>query len=201
MKITEPVPSYVTTTKVLEWEQESPRPEGMHLVATFADACSNRANWLLFFLWCYSKTNGFKDPCCRDWDYGKLGAKYERSIDGARDAFSEFAKFDDTDLMENSEEVEALYADACSWCESEVHKPVPEPQKPVPVPIPVPQPEPTPVPVPVPACGGTGFDWKAILRLVLPFLKAAVLVLGIGLPGWVKILLDIVVRSAENLLS
>jgi hypothetical protein len=203
MQTKEPVPSYVTPAKVLEWTFDTPRPEGVHIVNTFKQECVE-INWLLFYCWCYSRTNGFLDECCKEWDYGKLGEQYESSRDGIRDALSEFLKYDDTDLLENKEEVEKLYFDCCVWCESEVHKPVPEPEKPpVPVPAPVPEPpapipEPTPEPTKPPPQAG-GFDWRALLKIGLPILKGIVAVAGAFLPGWVKIILDIVLKVADNI--
>ena len=193
-----PVPSTVTHGKVLEWTFETPRPEGVHLVTTFELAAAGRANWLLFYCWSYSRTNGFKDPCCKEWDYGKLGSKYDTSGDGARDAFSEFEKYDDTQMMENAEEVEQLYKDCVAWCDGEVHHPpVPEPKPPEP-PVPEPQPEPSEPTKPPPPQEGGGFDWRKLLKVAVPILRGILTVAAAFLPGWVKIVLDIVLRVADN---
>lgn len=191
MKTTEYLPSFVSPTKVLEWTFASPRKEGVHLVGMFSQECSKEYNWLVFYCWCYSLTNGFTDPCCANWDYANLGNKYETSREGIRDAFSEFIKFEDTDVLPNSEEVQGLYLECLKFCEGVVYKPVPETEKP--------KPEPTPEPTPAtePPVGGApvaGFDWKKLKAWLLPILGLLVGLAGPFVPGWAKIALDLLLK-------
>jgi hypothetical protein len=196
-------PACVTWSKVSEYILNTPPSEGVHLVTSFYFPAYQKVNWLLFYCLCYVRTSGFTDPCCKEWDYGKLGEKYETSADGVLDALREFEKYTDTNMLPEEEGMLKLYNACVAYCQTEQHKPVPADPKPIP-PEPIPEPpKPEPQPKPSEPAPATGTSWKTILKIVTPIILAAITAAGIFLPipGWVKILVQTLLDALSSVIG
>jgi hypothetical protein len=208
MKTNVAVPAWVDVMKILDWEGETPLHEGIISIETLRQEAYSLTNWLLFYCWCYARTQGFTNKCMKDWDFGCYGGKYKTCRDGVRDALGEFLKYDDTSLLAEQVEVEKLYNEIEAFCRgviwTEPHplpeKPKPEPKPPEPVPEePKPQ-EPKPEePKPDTPNTGSGFDWKKVAKIALPILGLLAAVGGMFLPGWAKTVLDYLMKILQGL--
>jgi hypothetical protein len=197
------VPEYVDHMKVFEWTEKTPIREGIITIFVLREeATKQQRNWLLFFCWSYARTQGFTNKCMRNWDYGNFGGVYKTSREGVRDALSEFIKYEDTEAMAEQVEMEKLYKEICLFCQgviwTEPH-PLPEPEKPKPEPLPPPsQPDPAPDPEkPQPEKpGGSAFPWgKLLIPAVIALLTAGTLFV----PGWAKVIIDVVIKLLSGL--
>lgn len=200
------VPEYVDHMKVFEWTEKTPIREGIITIFVLREeATKQQRNWLLFFCWCYARTQGFTNKCMRNWDYGNFGGVYKTSREGVRDALSEFIKYEETEAMAEQVEMEKLYKEIGLFCQgviwTEPH-PLPEPEKPKPEPLPPPpsQPEPEkPKPEPEkPSEPGSGsaFPWG---KLLIPALIALLTAATLFVPGWAKVVIDVVIKLLSGL--
>ena len=209
-----PVPKTMTWQKVSEWIQATPANEGVHLVSTFwmmAEAL--KINPLLFYVWCYVRTSGFRDKCWyQNWDAANLGGKFKTSTDGIKDALSEFLKYDDTSQFTEEDQMLSLYNECVKFGDGIVYDeptplPVPPPA-PVPVPVPVPNPFPDmPVPPQLPPAeepqeppSSGGFNYKKILSWlgVIGGIAGAVIVF-VPLPPGVKTVVMLIISALKGL--
>jgi hypothetical protein len=143
----------------------------------------------------------------RNWDYGNFGGVYKTSREGVRDALSEFIKYEDTQAMAEQVEIEKLYKEISLFCEgiiwNEPH-PLPEPQKPEPKPEPLPPPPSKPDPAPdpekpipeKPKPEPKPFPWG---RLIIPGIIAVLTAATWFVPGWAKVMIDMVVKILTGL--
>lgn len=111
MKFSEPVPSNINTTVMLDWEAYSPTNEGIVPLYYLMEIAKPKTNWLLFYAWCYVRTNAFRNSGMMHWDFGNLGNQYASSRDGIRDALNEYLKMNCTEQMpiKEKEGVESIY--------------------------------------------------------------------------------------------
>jgi hypothetical protein len=197
------VPDYIDHMKVFEWTEQTPIREGIITIFVLREeATKQQRNWLLFFCWCYARTQGFTNKCMRNWDYGNFGGVYKTSREGVRDALSEFIKYEETEAMAEQVEIEKLYKEISLFCQgviwTEPH-PLPEPEKPKPEPLPPPpsQPEPKPEPEkPSDPGSGSAFPWgKLLIPAVIALLTAGTLFV----PGWAKVIIDVLIRLLSGL--
>lgn len=201
MKTKGECPKWVEPMKVFEWEQKSPFREGIISIQILFQEASKHCNWLVFYCWCYARTQGFTNKCMQDWDFGNFGGKYKTSRDGIRDALSEFIKFDDTNMLSEQAEVEKLYNEIEAFCRGVIYTephPLPEPPKPEP-PKPQPQPEPDEPKPDEPSKPGSSFDWKKWLKILGPILAGVLTLGGLFLPGWAKTVLDILIKLISGI--
>ncbi len=200
MKTNLEVPAWVDGMKVLDWEGQSPVREGIISIEVLKQEASKYCNWLLFYCWCYARTQGFTNKCMKNWDFGNFGGNFKTSRDGAKDALSEFIKFEDTSMLEEQAEVEKLYNEIEAFCRGVVWtdpKPLPKPD-PIPVP-PVPEkPKPEPEPAPEDPSSQAPFDWKKWLKILGPILATVLTLGGLFLPGWAKVILDMLIKIIGN---
>lgn len=192
------VSSYVDPAKVLEWEFKTPENEGIiSIQQMYEEANSIKYNWLLFYAWCYVRTGFFRSAGMKNWDYGNLGFAYKSSRDGIKDALSEFIKHEDTSTMPEKEDVERIYLFIDSFCMDLVWKePKPLP-KPDPAPVPKPE-EPKPEePKPEEPTGTQkSFPW---LKILVPLIAGGLAIASLFVPGWAKILLDVILKIVNGL--
>lgn len=191
MQLRGKAPAHVDPMKVFEWEQVSAFREGIISVTVLAEEATKAGfNWLLFYCWCYARTQGFTNRCMRDWDLANFGGRYKTFRDGVKDALSEFLKYTDTEMLAEEKEVLKLYAEVEAFCRGVVWtEPAPLPvPTPVPVPVPVPTPAPVPVPAPAPEGPPAGKPFWQSWKVLLGALSAAVAVASMFLPipGWVS---------------
>jgi hypothetical protein len=205
MKTDSIVPEFVDHMKVFEWTEKTPLREGIISIFTmYEEAKKQKKNWLLFFCWCYARTQGFTNKCMRNWDYGNFGGIFKTNREGVRDALSEYIKYDDTSLMSEQIEVEKLYGEILAFCQGVVWtppKPLPEPEKPKPEPLPPPPPatepeKPTPEKPPEAPGSGSAFPW---VKVLIPVLLALSAVGSLFLPGWAKLIIDVFVKILSGL--
>jgi hypothetical protein len=199
MLVTEELPKEVTYSKVSDWVTFTPFNEGIHLVTSFFSQADRRCNALLFYCYCYVRTGGFRNPCWyNNWDAANVGSKYATSKDGIQDALSIFLSFEETSLIQEEDEVLKLYGEVVAYCKGIVYtEPTPLPDLPVPTPPPAPVPEPVPQPEPIPTPENkTSFKW---LQWVLPILGVAATAASVFLPGWAKVVIDIVMKLLTGL--
>jgi len=208
MKTNVTVPAWVDGMKVLDWEGETPLHEGIISIEVLRQEATKHCNWLLFYCWCYARTQGFTNKCMKKWDFGCFGGEYKTSRDGVRDALSEFIKYEDTAMLAEQAEVEKLYNEIEAFCRgviwTEPHplpeKPKPEPKPPEPVPEEPKPHEPKPEePKPDTPNTGSGLDWKKIAKIALPILGLLAAVGGMFLPGWAKTVLDYLMKILQGL--
>ncbi len=204
MKTKGKVPEWVDNMKVFEWEQETPLHEGIISIQQMCDEASKYCNWLMFYSYCYARTQGFTNKCMKNWDYANFGGVFKTSRDGIKDALSEFVKFEDTQEIAEQTEIEKIYNDVEAFCrgvvwtEPDPLPPLPEPQKP-PTPPPVePKPE-EPKPQDPPSDPGTPFDWKKWVKIILPILGVAATIGGFFMPGWAKTILQMLIEVLKGL--
>jgi hypothetical protein len=207
MKINEVLPSHVDIYKVLEWETSSETTEGIISIETVRQECEKRCNWLLFYAWCYSRTQGFTNKCMKNWDFGCFGGQFKTCREGVKDALSEFIKYEGTEQLAEQVEVEKLYAEIEAFCRGVIWTdpdPLP-PQQPAPAPLPEPeQPQ-----EPTQENGAssekkepqTPTNWKKIAKIVLPILGLLATFGGVFLPGWAKIAIDSVMKIIEGIIQ
>lgn len=201
MKVTEKLPDYVTRQKVIDWIDSTSFYEGIHLVTQFCVAAEKHCNWVLFYSFCYAKTNGFRHPCWDNWDAANFGEKYASSEDGIRDALTVFLAFDDTSLIDVETEMLRVYNDILQFAQGVIYKPVPpipepkkeEPQKPIPEPSDPNKEEPIPT---QPTPPEKGANWLKWIALIVPAIAG---VAALFLPGWAKTLLDLIVALFSNI--
>jgi hypothetical protein len=190
-----PVPKTMTWQKVSEWIQATPAKEGVHLVSTFwmmAEAL--KINPLLFYVWCYSRTNGFRDKCwCQNWDAANLGGKFKTSTDGIKDALSEFLKYDDTSQFTEEDQMLSLYNECVKFGDGIVY------DEPNPLPVP-PQLPPAEEPKPQEPPSSGGFNYKKILSWlgVIGGIAGAVIVF-VPLPPGVKTVVMLIINALKGL--
>jgi hypothetical protein len=201
MKINEPVPSIVDISKMLNWEEASPLKEGIMSIETIRQECKGYCNFVLFYCWCYARTQGFTNKCMKNWDFGNFGGMFKTSRDGIKDALSEFLRYEDTSLLAEQAEVEKLYKeiiDFCGgivWTEPDIPvppKPEPKPEEPKP-PVP-PKPE---EPKPEEPKAPFNWAWAKWAAVALGVVSGTV---GIFLPKYVTVIIDFIAK-ALNLLS
>jgi hypothetical protein len=201
MKTNLEVPAWVDGMKVLDWEGQSPVREGIISIEVLRQESSKYCNWLLFYCWCYARTQGFTNKCMKNWDFGNFGGNFKTSRDGVKDALSEFIKFDDTALLEEQTEVEKLYAEIEAFCRGVIYtepKPLPVPE-PTPVPPQPEKPKPEPEPTPEdPSQPQAPFGWKKWLKILGPILAGVLTLGGLFLPGWAKTVLDILIKLINS---
>ena len=202
MKTNVPVPAWVDVMKVLDWEGVTPLHEGIISIETLRQEANAITNWLLFYAWCYARTQGFTNKCMKNWDFGCYGGKYKTCREGVKDALSEFIKYDDTALLAEQVEVEKLYNEIEAFCRGVIWtEPHPLPEKPKPEPLPEPKPEePQPEePKPYVPSTGSSFDWKKVAKIALPILGLLGTFGGLFLPGWAKVALDFVMKILQGI--
>lgn len=205
MKTTLPVPASVDPMKVLEWTESTSFDEGYVINNYFKEVSARYCNWLMFYCWCYARTQGFTNKCMKNWDFGNFGGKFKTSREGVIDALSEFLKYPETESLAEQKEVEKLYKEICDFCAGIIYTPPQELPKPKPEPIPEPVPEPKPEPQPKPEEPkpnepGKKFDWS-FLKWLLPALGALATVGSLFLPGWAKTLIDVILKVLSGLSS
>jgi hypothetical protein len=153
MKTDTPVPSQVNALVIQDWHATTIRPEGVHLITTLIEeAAPHKVSWLLCYLWAAVRTEFFTAQCYRaHLDVANLGGHYYSYRASVRDACEEFAKFEDTSMLQEEDrilaELKSLMTHAMSV--NPGGEPLPEPPRTVPVPMPLP-PLPTPAPAPEP---------------------------------------------------
>lgn len=205
MKTNSEVPKWVDASKVLDWEGTTPIHEGIISIQQMIEESKKLCNWLLFYCWCYARTNGFTNKCMHDWDYGNFGGKYKTSRDGVKDALSEFIKYDDTAMLAEQAEVEKLYNTIEAYCRGVIWNdphPLPEPPKPEPKPpeLPKPEPKPDPQPEPKPTEPKKPFPWLTIAKILVPIIGAVLTLGGLFLPGWAKTILDVILHILKSMI-
>ena len=138
MKISEKVPEYINTARIVDWEQSTPEPKGMIPIYLLMSTVKEGHNWLLLYSWCYIRTNGFRHQCMSNWDYARTNLRYETARAGIRAAYQVFQKVDDTTVLEEGKQTDELYRQICLFCEKAVYAIVeeapeakPQPQKPL----------------------------------------------------------------------
>jgi hypothetical protein len=204
MKTNLEVPAWVDGLKVLDWEGQTPLREGIISIEVLKQEASKYCNWLVFYCWCYARTQGFTNKCMKNWDFGNFGGNFKTSRDGVKDALSEFIKFEDTALLEEQAEVEKLYAEIEAFCRGVIYtepKPLPKPEpEPIPVPPQPEKPKPDTEPSPSePSQPGAPSDWKKWLKILGPILAGVLTLGGLFLPGWAKVVLDILVKLINGI--
>jgi hypothetical protein len=136
MKIKGKVPEYITARKVYEWNEETTLREQV-FPEEFEEIVEKYCNWLLFYSWCYAKTQGFTNKCMKNWDVSNFGGKFKTLHDGIVDALSEFLKYESTEMLAEQKEVEKIYAEIDSFCKGVVYN-EPNPLPPIEEPKPIP---------------------------------------------------------------
>jgi hypothetical protein len=190
----EKVGAWVDPQKVLEWEGSTPIHEGIISINQMLEEAEKLCSWLLFYSWCYARTQGFTNKCMRDWDYGNFGGKYKTSRGGIKDALSEFIKYSDTSELAEQKEVEKLYGEIDAYCKGVVWS---EPH-----PLPEPQPEPKPEPDEPSEDGHSQpFNWVKSLKILAPILATVRTLGGMFLPGWAKTIIDMILKVISGIMG
>ncbi len=193
-----PVPASVTPMKVYDWTVSTAEREGFVLGGVFQDVSGSFCNWILFYAWCYARTNGFTNENILYWDVANKGRKFETHKEGCQDALCEFLAFRSTEEMPEKAETERIYAEIIAFCEGNIYdKPKPLPIPPKPEPIPEPQPEPKPE-EPKPNEPGKPFNW-GWLKWALPIIGALAAAGSMFLPGWAKLIVDVILKLLNGL--
>lgn len=200
MDVKKELPENVVWSKLSEWVDRTPYNEGIHLVSSFCLEAEKHCNWVLFYVWCYVKTEGFRNKCWGDnWDPTNGGKKFPTSKTGILYGLNEFINLKDTTNMPEETTILLVYREILDFCEGVVYDPTPLPPvetKPVPkpeVPAPKPTPEPAPEPKPEPDTGGTiGHIMEILIPIALMLWKTVGSFLP--LPKWVHTVVELVLR-------
>ena len=206
LKVHGKVSSVVDNKKVLEWTFKSPANEGIISIATmFIEAEYRKIDALLFYCWCYVRTQNFRNPCMKQWDYGNIGGNYATSRDGINAALNELDKYEDSSMMNEQDEVEKLYCEIFAFCQGVIYTPVPtpkpvpgKPNEPKPAPVPPKEPEPT-----IPPTGDSGSwlskNWKILAGGLISILLGLCAVLPI--PSFIATLLRLLLDAIKSALG
>lgn len=196
MKIKEKAPEFVNATKVYEWNESTQYREQV-FPDEFEEIGKKYCNWLLFYCWCYVRTQGFTNKAMKNWDVGNYGGKYKNLRDGIADALSEFIKFNDTEEIQEQKAIEKIYQEIVFFCQGIIYnKPNPLPETETKPPIPPIPPIPKPVPAPIPAP-----QKKVSKSLILSILVILSTIGGFIFPAWLQQLLDAIIaiiRGVSN---
>jgi hypothetical protein len=199
MKVKSEVPSIVVWSKLSEWVDHTPYNEGIHLVSTFCLEAEKHCNWVLFYVWCYVRTEGFRNKCWYDnWDACNCGKKFPTSKAGIQNALAEFIKLETTSVMPEETTVLLVYQEVLEFCEGIVYE-VPTPLPPVetvPTKPQEPTPKPDPVPKPVPE-KDDGMSIGDIFEILIPIALTLWKTVGsfLPLPKWVHTVVELVLRA------
>jgi len=189
------LPEGVSWEKTSDWVRQLP-VSGVHLVAAFCLQAEKHCNWVLFYSWCLVRTECFKNKCWYEgWDACNSGNTFGSSKDGITHALNEFLKLKDTSEMQEETRVLLTYGDILEFCGGIVYSPTPLPPADKPE---VPPEKEQPVPETPPEKEKENpTNWKGILKIAGPILLA---ILGaasifIPVPGWVKILVETILKA------
>ena len=117
-----PAPEAVTPLKLLDFEEITPLREGVTSITYMEGfAKHKKANWVLFYAWCYVRTKGFRDSCMARRDIGNSGKTFEALTDGIKDAVTAFLSYPSTAYMDECVSVELLYTKIQEFCTTSVY--------------------------------------------------------------------------------
>ena len=204
MKLTELTDPAITWATMTKYFAQTPRREGSHIISTFiqeSEPFKKEYTWLAFYLWCFVRTEAFTAKCWIDnWDAGKLGGQYQVSREGIRAAAQEFAKFSDTNMLDEEAEILKEFEAIKSFSHGanpENKDPITEPPKPIPLP-PAPV-DPTPQPSEPETSGKP--TWRANLKwigTIAGVLLAAWFLIGSFVPAGISNLVQLVLTALRD---
>jgi len=115
-------PESVTPQKILDFEEVTPLREGITSLTYMKElATQKKANWALFYAWCYVRTRGFRDPCMARRDIGNSGKTFETLQEGVKDAVRAFLQYPHPAAMDEGPEVVETYERLLKYCETAVY--------------------------------------------------------------------------------